>query len=194
MKKIIWLLLVANLIAAFFYVTLRTGHQNTTRDLPALAITPNFSLVRESGASFGQKDLQGGPWVGSFIYTRCPSQCPLLCSKLAGLQRSLPPSFRIVSFSVDTGHDTPEVLKSFADSFRAQPDRWVFLTGDLAVVEQVQKAWNFAVEGELDKHTLKLVLVDASGIVRGYFDGGDAADIARLNQEALKMVRATSRS
>ena len=41
---------------------------------------------------------------------------------------------RLVSITVDPAYDTPEVLTRYAQSFAAQPQRWLFLTGDKAVI------------------------------------------------------------
>ncbi len=36
---------------------------------------------------------------------------------------------RLVSISVDPERDTPEVLSRYAERYKADPDRWLFLTG-----------------------------------------------------------------
>ena len=36
----------------------------------------------------------------------------------------------IVSISVDPENDTPDVLRAYAESFEADPERWWFLTGE----------------------------------------------------------------
>ena len=39
-----------------------------------------------------------------------------------------------MSITVDPAYDTPEVLTRYAQSFAAQPQRWLFLTGDKATI------------------------------------------------------------
>ena len=46
------------------------------------------------------------------------------------LQDRLPKEVRLVSFSVDPYNDTPEVLTEYAKRYNADPERWLFLTGD----------------------------------------------------------------
>jgi cytochrome oxidase Cu insertion factor (SCO1/SenC/PrrC family) len=41
---------------------------------------------------------------------------------------------RLVSISVDPEHDTPDVLRDYAQRFGAHPERWLFLTGDKAAI------------------------------------------------------------
>ena len=54
---------------------------------------------------------------------------------MQGLQGRLAGSgVQLVSFSVDPEHDTPEVLKAYADRFGASTDRWWFLTGPQPVI------------------------------------------------------------
>jgi protein SCO1/2 len=44
------------------------------------------------------------------------------------------PDVRLVSITVDPAYDTPEVLTRYAQNFAAQPQRWLFLTGDKAMI------------------------------------------------------------
>ena len=70
----------------------------------------------------------------TFIYTSCPDVCPLLTDKMAQVQDELGPDFgaevAFVSITVDPEHDTPEVLKEYAETFDADLGGWGFLTGD----------------------------------------------------------------
>ena len=42
--------------------------------------------------------------------------------------------FRLVSFSVDPKWDTPAILGDYAKKWKADPERWLFLTGDDHVI------------------------------------------------------------
>ena len=41
---------------------------------------------------------------------------------------------QLVSFSVDPEHDTPDVLRAYAERYGASPDRWWFLTGPKSII------------------------------------------------------------
>jgi protein SCO1/2 len=85
----------------------------------------------------------------------------------------LKPAARLVSFSVDPEVDTVERLRSYAERFGADPASWSFLTGP---VEDVKKTVSEGFKLSAQKvdadvfHSEKLVLVDARGKIRGYFD------------------------
>ncbi|HKI04801.1 MAG TPA: SCO family protein [Thermoanaerobaculia bacterium] len=76
-----------------------------------------------------------GPVVLQFIFTTCPSICPLLSSTLSAAQGA-----RKVSISIDPEFDTPARLREYAGRFKAGPDWW-FLTGSREDVAAVQKAF-----------------------------------------------------
>src|SRR6185369_16501073 len=104
--------------------------------LPVLGTVPAFSLTERGGAPLTQNDLRGKVWVADFIFTRCPDVCPLLTSRMRDLQKTLDEAradVTLVSFTVDPGHDTPQVLQAYATAHGAGPG-WSFATGDRNVV------------------------------------------------------------
>src|SRR5437870_5729932 len=119
---------------------LRVGLENTSRqaahDLPHLWAIPDFALIERSGQSVTRADLLGKVWIASIIFTRCVEECPLVSNHMARLQATFAtePDIRLVSITVDPAYDTPEVLTRYAQSFAAQPQRWLFLTGDKAMI------------------------------------------------------------
>lgn len=76
-----------------------------------------------------------------FFYSSCPDVCPLQSARMAHLQRDLAdqPDVRLVSISVDPEHDTPEVLRDYAQRFGADPERWLFLTGDKVAIHRLAR-------------------------------------------------------
>jgi protein SCO1/2 len=145
---------------------------------------PDFSLTEGSGKTVGLPDLAGKVWVADFIYTTCPGPCPVLTSHLSELQKAVggEPDVRLVSISTDPEHDTPEVLKAYAETYRAGP-HWLFLTGKKDVIYSLARdGFKLPIApatagGEPIVHSTRLVLVDKNGVVRGFYDG--AADFAQ---------------
>ena len=119
---------------------LRVGLKNfsgrTGNDLPRLWEVPDFVLIERSGPSVTRADLLGKVWIASVIFTRCVDECPLVSSHMARLQETFAAEHDVclVSITVDPEYDTPEVLTHYAQSFAAQPQRWLFLTGDKATI------------------------------------------------------------
>ena len=92
---------------------------------------PEFSLVERSGKATTLADLRGAIWIADFIYTTCQDTCPLQSAEMAKLQEQWKDKagLKLVSFSVDPEKDTTEVLASYADRYKADSQRWLFLTG-----------------------------------------------------------------
>jgi cytochrome oxidase Cu insertion factor (SCO1/SenC/PrrC family) len=112
----------------------KSGADETSLErLDQYSRVPDFTLTERSGRSVTLAELIGKVWMADFIYTECPdpNMCPLQSAHMARLQAdwAAKPDVRLVSISVDPEHDTPEVLSEYAARFRADPDRWLFLTG-----------------------------------------------------------------
>lgn len=117
-------------------VGLESASWRVGNDLPRPWEVPDFALIERSGQSVARADLLGKVWIASIIFTRCVEECPLVSSHMARLQDAFAaePDVRLVSITVDPVYDTPDVLTRYAQSFAAQPQRWLFLTGDKATI------------------------------------------------------------
>jgi protein SCO1/2 len=161
---------------------------------PILGTVPDFSLTERSGSVVRTADLDGSVWIAGFIFTRCPDVCPALTARMADLQKSLAgsPGVRLVSFSVDPSHDTPEVLRGYAERAGAR-DGWMFLTGPRDQVAALLKDGfrvAFADDGPAEApitHSDRLVLVDQERRIRGYYHGREPDDLARLARDAERL-------
>jgi protein SCO1/2 len=163
-------------------------------ELPILGTVPDFALTERSGSAVRAQNLAGSVWIAGFIFTRCPDVCPALTARMADLQKALVGSEEIalVSFSVDPTHDTPEVLRAYAERAGAK-GHWLFLTGprdDLASLLTDGFHVAFADDGPAEApitHSDRLVLVDRELRIRGYYHGRDAEDLARLTRDATHL-------
>lgn len=165
------------------------------RTPPPLRSLPDFALtgVTADGVSpLDRRALRGRVWVADFVYTRCAGPCPLLTAHMAALQQRVPKSVGLLSFTVDPDHDSPEVLALYAKRFKADPQRWFFVTGEKPeLVKLFRDGFQIAVAESADApsgqniaHTTKFVLIDGEGRLRGYYDGDDLASLDRLVQDA----------
>lgn len=188
-ERLIWTVLGLALVVTFtlgawsFLFDRRTEQADGPEELPVLGLVPDFRLTERSGSAVSRSDLGGSPWVADFIFTRCGSLCPLLTSRMARLQTALGAAVeevRLVSFSVDPGHDTPEVLRVYAERFHAHPTSWLFLTGERdALYSLIGSGFHLAVQerpadssddvADLIAHSDRFVLVDARFRIRGYY-------------------------
>jgi cytochrome oxidase Cu insertion factor (SCO1/SenC/PrrC family) len=145
-----------------------------------------FSLTERSGKTVTDADLRGRVWVGSFIFTRCNGPCPAVTNTMARLQAGLKDEMKagkvkLVTFTVDPARDDLKALKEYADIRQADPENWLFLTGDEKTVHALMKEqFKQAVERKVGQdvkpgdefgHSTRLVLVDKNGVIRGVCDG-----------------------
>lgn len=168
--------------------------------LPVHGSVPNFSLIERSGRTVDRQALLGKVWVVDLIYTRCSETCPLQSAEMAKLQAELAtePDFRLVSITIDPKHDTPRVLSRYANRFRADRDRWLFLTGEPeAIYRFAQEGLYLPVLDPREKtrvssgrlvHSSRFVLVDRAGQIRGYYDSTERESLFRLRQEIRALL------
>ncbi len=177
-------------LAALAFLRGRDGGPPAPGDEPlrVLGTVPEFRLVDQEGSAYGSADLAGRFWVADFVFSRCTSMCPLLTAAMAKLQSELEgdpvwSELRLVSFSVDPGHDSPAVLADYAAEHGADDAHWKFLTGER------DRIWALSVDGfklpvgenagGADTplfHSDRFVLVDAGGRIRGYYAGLEEDD------------------
>jgi len=143
----------------------------------------SFSLTERSGRTVTDKDLQGKVWVASFVFTRCIGPCPAVTSTVTELHREFKddPRVRFVTFTVDPTRDDLRSLREYADSRTADPERWLFLTGDEATIHSLMRErFKQPVErkegpevrpGDEFGHSSRLVLVDKKCMIRAMCDG-----------------------
>lgn len=185
-KLFLIILLLGAVIGLGVWFGIRQEGENSFNPAPA------FEFVDSNRQPFSSEALKGKVWLASFFFTSCTSVCPMVIGKISALFESAPPQIHFVSFSVDPTNDTPAALKKYADRFDADTRRWHFLTGEQEKVRDVVRN-GFQVTmpdspAELDRHSVRLVLVDQSGLIRGYFDSTDEADLSRL-REILEVYR-----
>lgn len=139
-KPALWVALLGVLIVGLVAWRVVTPRASSKVELPVLSTVPAFTFVDQSGAPFASSSLNGRVWVANFIFTRCPNICPKFTAKMGALQdRSGKemPELRLVSFTVDPEHDTPEVLTAYGQKHHADFARWTFARGDRPELEKV---------------------------------------------------------
>jgi cytochrome oxidase Cu insertion factor (SCO1/SenC/PrrC family) len=116
-------------------LTLKAGEaldRKSEKAPKALAPAPDFTLIERGGQLLTTADLHGKVWIANLIFTRCADTCSLVSRSMAQLQQAFATEddVRMVSITVDPAHDTPEALARYADKLGADPQRWLFLTGN----------------------------------------------------------------
>jgi protein SCO1/2 len=105
---------------------------------------PNVTLTTQDGTKVHFYDdlIKGKIVVIDLIYTQCVDACPLETARLVQVQKMLGDrvgkDIFFYSISIDPTHDTPAVLKSYAEKFHVGPG-WTFLTGKKEDIDLVSK-------------------------------------------------------
>ena len=91
--------------------------------LPQVAPAPGFTLTSQDGAQISLANLRGKVVAVTFIFTRCTATCPVLTPMMSLVQDRLGRDFgskiAFASITVDPEHDTPEMLKLYAQMYGA---------------------------------------------------------------------------
>ncbi len=166
-------------------------------ELPHLSSLPGFSTISETGATVTKETLAGQVWIADFIFTTCGGTCPGMTAKMRSLQERLrsESGVRLVSFTVDPEHDTPEVLARYGLGQGADPRRWSFLRTDKDAIRTLcRTGFRLSVEDagegvEPILHSTRFVLVDGTGTIRGYFDSNEPGAMDALVTGARFLAR-----
>lgn len=189
------LILIPLLTAAgLFFLRQTQVARLASHTLPQDGVVPPFQLIDQNGETFGSQQLLGKIWIADFVYSSCPGPCPMISSRMSETQKPLRDTdVKLVSFSVDPDRDTPAVLRDYASRLHAQPGRWHFLTGDKSMIYRLSRdGFKLATaEGGAAGpiHSTRMVLVDRSGVIRGYYDATDADAVTRLLADTTHLLR-----
>ena len=166
-----------------------------SREMPTYSAVPDFSMTERSNRQITRQDLDGKVWIADFIFTQCGGICPAMSSNMEKLQQRLPKEVMLVSFSVDPTNDTPEVLTEYAKRYNADPERWLFLTGDAEALQKLSiEGFKLALdpasgtEAEPITHSSRFALVDRQGKLRGYYGMEDADTLDRIVADVKNLL------
>jgi protein SCO1/2 len=127
---------------------------------------PNVTLVNQDGKEvrFYDDVLKGKSVAINVIYTSCKDECPLETARMAEVQKILGERMGkdifFYSITIDPKHDTPKVLKAYAEQFKVGPG-WQFLTGkpeDIKVVVKKLGLSRGSDSANKDGHTASLMV------------------------------------
>lgn len=148
-------------------------------------VLPALPLPLADGETLTVGKGQEGPVLLTFLYTTCPRPefCPAMAKRLQQLQAELEPGeATLVSVTIDPEHDTPEVLRAYADKAAADPKIWKFARVEGEALKDLARRASLTIDtgvGEEILHSLRTWVLDADGrLVERYDD-------ARFPQERV---------
>lgn len=188
MKKISIVIFFSVFLVLFALRLFGMGRVGTSNNLLFYGSVSDFMLTERSGKSISGQDLKGKVWIADVIFTRCAGQCPMMSGKMQKLVQQLPQA-TFVSFTTDPDYDTPQVLSTYAGWYRADPRRWLFLTGSKDSLSAVTTSFKMNKVDDPVMHSSSFVLVDKEGKLRGFYEANDSAAMERLMKEARLLLK-----
>ncbi len=198
-----WMVLLIGAAAAYgAYVVYRTWQSNAAIRFPDEAAAtrkehfksldrPVFTLTERSGEPFDSSTLAGKVWVVSFFYSNCPGPCLKQNQALAAVAAELADrDVRFVSITCDPAVDTPERLREYAAHFQADPERWVFLTGNLDAIKDISRK-QFLLPVDQQSHAERAIVIGRDGKIVDIFATLDPIEMQQM-KKLLKELTAES--
>lgn len=135
----------------------------------------SFELTNQNGETVTfPDDFEGAPLVMGFIYTNCPDICSFITANVHGVYRGMenPDDVQFALVTFDPQRDTPDVLKSYAQSFEMDKEPFQFLTADSSTIASFMDRMNVRVRESYSQesengeqmyflnHTDKIILIN----------------------------------
>jgi protein SCO1/2 len=132
---------------------------------------PDFELTDQAQQQIRLSQFRGKVVALTFGYSRCPNPnyCYRLSNNLARVATRLHGragrDLVLLTIAIDPEHDQGAALIEYANTWKANPEIWHFLTGPVAQVKQVAGMFgmNFWSSEGLLTHTMHTIIIDREG-------------------------------
>ena len=152
-----------------------------SRRLTVGQAVPDFTLTDQQGRSLHFRQFAGKVIALNFVYTRCalPEYCVRSTNNFGVIQkqfqRRLGKDLVLLTVTFDPVHDRPETLRNYANTWKADPDNWRFLTGAVGDVQRVCDLFgvNYVPDEGLFVHSLHSAIVGRDGKLVANLEGNE---------------------
>ena len=156
------------LIFLFIMLPIVLSVQEKKSDIISSYSGSTFILKNVNNETITEKSFQGPLTAIFFGFTNCPDICPMTLSNLDQVLEKLNndeiEKFNVYFISIDPEKDSPEVIKSYLDSFK---NKIYGITGDPQKIFLLSKSWGVLSEkiftedgGYLINHSSSILLLD----------------------------------
>lgn len=161
-------------------------------------VIPPFRLINQYGKPVNERSVTGSIYVADFFFVTCPTICPVMKRNLKTVYDAFrnAPDVRFLSHTIDPEHDTPAVLKQYADDLGLTGTQWQFVTGNRETIYELGEKHYLVTAGQDSTapggyiHSGHFVLLDKERHIRGLYDGTTPggtnkliADVKRLRKQ-----------
>ncbi|WP_353183055.1 SCO family protein [Parapedobacter lycopersici] len=158
---------------------------------------PDFQLLNQDSVRISSQLFDNSVYIADFFFTSCPSICPIMQRNLLEVYNEYKgdPRVKFLSHSLDFKHDSPAVLKAYAQKLGVTNDQWQFVTGTKAEIYGLADSYmvyakeDSNVPGGFD-HSGYFLLVDKDKHIRGAYDGTDKAQVELLRSDLEILLKA----
>lgn len=133
---------------------------------------PDFTLINQDKKEISFQNFRGKAVLLTFIYTNCPTSCPITTKKFVQIQKDMADTIGseliLLAITVDPEFDTPDKLKAFALDLDVDLSTMHFLTGENTVVKKVLKdygIWSLKDDEGFVDHPAIAYMIDDFGVV-----------------------------
>ena len=155
------------LIFLFIMLPIVLSVQEKKNDIISSYSGSSFILKNVNNETITEKSFQGPLTAIFFGFTNCPDICPMTLSNLNQVLEKLNndeiEKFNVYFISIDPEKDSPEVIKSYLDSFK---NKIYGITGDPQRIFLLSKSWGVLSEkiftedgGYLINHSSSILLL-----------------------------------
>jgi len=174
--------LVLAAVAAAVVVALGVGGSSSSPELNANRIEPPVPAPRTEGTGADGAPVlvprEGRPALVTFLFTDCPTVCPLISEQIAAALDDLgddADDVDVVAVSVDPAGDTPARVRRYLRGHGLE-GRMRYIVGSRADLQPLWDAWQISAQPpgqeSLSLHSARIVVVDREGRQVGRFSGG----------------------
>ena len=158
----------------------------------------DFSFTNQHGNPIDQSYISNRIHVANFIFTSCPSVCPVMTQNVKELEEVYAnrDDFAILSYSVTPWIDDVERLATYTKNQDIFSNNWHFLTGEKGKIYELARTSYFAEEAigfTKDSteflHTEHILLIDKTQRIRGIYNGTLQLEIKQLIQDVETLLQ-----
>lgn len=159
---------------------------------------PAVELINQFGDTVSTSIATGKVSVVQLFFTSCEGICPVISGNITAVQKAFAgnENVKLFSLSVDPARDSVSALITYSQRFKCDSAQWNLLTGDKKkIYDYVRYQLRLpAVEegdgGEEDFiHSENVTLIDQNGIIRGYYNGTDTAQVRLLIEDITTLTK-----
>ena len=204
-KSRIFILVSLMLIGIGFLAYYYYAYKQNPRTLPKIGnpghkVGP-FEFTNQNGTKTTDKDVAGKIRVIEYFFTTCEGICPKMNENMVKVFRAYrgDKQVLILSHTVDPETDTVAQMKRYSEKLEADPNQWIFLTGDKkSLYEMAVKSYLITAVEDKDYnkkitpdfiHSQYFVLVDKYDNIRGAYDGTDIKEVDKLIEDIKDLKR-----